>query len=188
MPLTDLIKRLERAKQEIESEFPQKVLQAGSVLVKDISMRLVTKGVDYKGEKFSSYSTKPMLTSGITTKSQTVGNRYWKKKDTKWRTILSRGRMVHLFILDGGYKELRQIEDLQVTHKDFKFTGMMWNQFGVKRFTKNSFTIGGTTDTSQKKIDGNSQREGRSIIKPSQKELEKQRLRLKKWLHDKIYS
>jgi hypothetical protein len=73
-------------------------------------------------------------------------------------------------------------------HMSFEFTREMWLGFGVKQAGRDYVTLGGKTGDSQEKINWNSDRLGYSIIKPSEKELEKERLRLIKWLNDTINS
>jgi hypothetical protein len=83
---------------------------------------------------------------------------------------------------------VRQKKGYHNIHMSFEFTREMWLGFGVKQAGRDFVTLGGTTGDSQQKIDENSKRVGYSIIKPSEKELEKERLRLIKWMNDTINS
>jgi len=122
-----------------------------------------------------------MLTSGTTAKSKSVWNKLASSKtsrrDLDWVTIKRRGKNVHLFELKGGYKQLRQLEGLQTAHKDFSFSQVMWNSYGVKRTVNTNnevvVTIGGKTQDSQDRINWNSKREGVEIINISDQELKK---------------
>ena len=144
-----------------------------------IEQRVRTKGVNYLGGQFKPYSRKPILTSGRTAKSSRIANQLAgskaKRRQLEWRTIKHKGQNVRLFILPGGYAQMRQMEGLQIAHKDFWFTTQMWRGFGVKRIRKQpgqvTVTLGGTNQEAQDKIDANSQREGINIINISDSEL-----------------
>ena len=146
-----------------------------------IHNRVVNQQRNYMGGSFSSYSRKPMLTSGRTAKSKRVFNAMAsskaRRKELDWVTIRSGGRNVHLFEIPGGYAQLRQIEGFSNPRKSFEFTGMMWRMFGVKKKTKSAnsitVTLGGRTARSQRLIDENSRREGVSIVNISDSELKK---------------
>jgi len=146
-----------------------------------VALRVQQTGKNFRGGSFKSYSTKPMLTSGTTAKSKSVWNKLASSKtsrrDLDWVTIKRRGKNVHLFELKGGYKQLRQLEGLQTAHKDFSFSQVMWNSYGVKRTVNTNnevvVTIGGKTQDSQDRINWNSKREGVEIINISDQELKK---------------
>ena len=74
-------------------------------------------------------------------------------------------------------KQIRQSRGMQTNFKDFTFTGEMWRKFGEKSFSKGSqklsVTIGGKSQSAEKKINDNTEREGISIIAPSDDELKK---------------
>jgi len=146
-----------------------------------VARRVQETGKNYLGNSFKPYSTKPMLTSGTTSKSKAIWNQLASSKTSRreldWVTIKRRGKNIRLFELKGGYKEMRRRETLQTGYKDFSFSQVMWNSYGVKR-TVNSkgkvvVTIGGKTQDSQDRIDWNSKREGVEIINISDQELKK---------------
>jgi len=72
--------------------------------------------------------------------------------------------------------------------KNFALTREMWDKFNVtNRKRKAGFfevTLAGTNADAQIKINVNSKREDRSIIEPSEKEEEAQRVFLEKWIFD----
>ena len=146
-----------------------------------VALRVQQTGKNFRGNPFKPYSTKPILTSGTTSKGKNVwramGSAETRKRGLNWVTIKRQGRNIHLFELKGGYKQLRRLDGLQTGHKDFTYSSIMWNSFGVKR-TVNSkgkvvVTIGGKTQDSQDRIDWNSKREGVEIINISDQELDK---------------
>ena len=144
-----------------------------------VALRVQQTGKNFRGVPFKPYSTKPMLTSGTTSKGKAIWNQLASnpkaRKELDWVTIKRRGKNVHLFELKGGYKEMRRREGLKTGYKDFSFSQVMWNSYGVKR-TVNSkgeviVTIGGKTQDSQDRINWNSKREGVEIINISDQEL-----------------
>ena len=143
-----------------------------------IRKRVTTQGLNYRGGRFKPYSRKPMLTSGKTEKSNTIGrvlaSSPKKRKLLQWKTIKHKGQNVRLFVLPGGYAQMRKMEGMQTGFKDFDFTRKMWDGFGVKRTlkTNNQFvvTLGGITAEAQKKINVNSRREGVNIVNLSDSE------------------
>ena len=144
-----------------------------------IHNRVVRTQKNYLGGSFSAYSTRPILTTGITEKSARIrravaGSKAARKK-LDWVTIKAGGKNVSLFELKGGYAQMRRLEGFGNRNKSFEFTTQMWRGFGVKRTRKTPneiiITLGGRNLESQKKIDVNSQREGINIINISDKEL-----------------
>jgi len=176
-------KRFKRLSQMVARDMPQFITRRIAEDAQEYIRRRVTmQGLNYRGEAFKPYSRKPMLTSGTTEKSKLIWTKLAsspeKRKQLQWRTIKHKGKNVRLFILPGGYAQMRSLEaGLQTSHKDFTFTGQMWRGFGVKRIskTKNEFvvTLGGKNVEAQKKIDANSKREGVNIINLSDSETKK---------------
>ena len=174
------VKRFQKLLRTINRELPAYIKETtahnAAVFVFN---RVHDTGRDFRGVPFKPYSTKPMLTSGTTSKGKNVwramGSAETRKRGLNWVTIKRQGRNIHLFELKGGYRQLRRLEGLQTGYKDFSFSSVMWNSYGVKR-TVNSkgkvvVTIGGKTQDSQDRIDWNSKREGVEIINISDQEL-----------------
>jgi hypothetical protein len=171
--------------EKFEKEFIKKVYgivteYAGAVLRARISDRVAMHETNSKGGKFSTYSKKPTLSSGTTILGKHVWRYYTgtkgRKKAMEWRTVKGR----HLFIVPGGYAEIRRLSGRLNTNKNYFLTGDMWEGFGIRnrKLLPNGFkiTMGGTTaDTkkkrgAQKKINWNSEREGISIIDANKQE------------------
>jgi len=174
--------RFDRLLELIERDLPEYVhRRLAENAIAQISDRVIKTGRDWRGNAFKPYSTKPILTSGTTAKSKRIARSVnlsskEARKKLQWRTIKHKGKNIHLFILEGGYKEVRRLEGLQTGHKDFIFTWRMWPGFGVKRFRKSkdsiTVTLGGKNEDAQNKIDRNSEREGVNIINISDNELD----------------
>lgn len=173
-------KKFSNLQRVIKKELPlfiqQRIAQNAVAMIHD---RVVNRQKNYLGGSFSAYSTRPILTTGVTEKSATVRRKVAGSKAARrkldWVTIKAGGKNVSLFELKGGYAQLRRLEGFGNRNKSFEFTTQMWRGFGVKRkrVTPNEIiiTLGGRNLESQKKIDVNSQREGINIINISDQEL-----------------
>jgi len=190
MKIEDVEKKIKNLERNLKTRLPPYIK---SIVAHDavamISDRVITKQRKAKGGQFSSYSTKPMLTSGHTDKSSRVwramASSKAKRKQLDWVTIKAGGvRDVHLFELKGGYAQLRRLEGFSNRSKSFEFTGEMWRTFGLKRTKQGkgelTMVLGGKNQASQKKMDMNSKREGVNIVDISQRELDKLALLIEK--------
>ena len=176
------VKRFQKLLRTINRELPTYIQERTAMnAVLFIERRVQMTGKNYLGNPFKPYSTKPMLTSGTTSKSKAIWNQLASSKKSRknldWVTIKRWGKNIRLFELKGGYKEMRRREGLQTGHKDFWFTTQMWRGFGVKGVVRGKgkmvIKIGAKNTETQKKIDGNSAREGVNIINISDQELDK---------------
>ena len=84
------------------------------------------------------------------------------------------------------YKKFREKKNRNTGFKSFEFTGSMFRGFQVIAVQRTStgvrITIGGSNQDSADKIEWNSKREKKSIIKPTRKELEFAQNSLNNWL------
>jgi hypothetical protein len=143
--------------------------KAAFLVLEPMAKRVQQKGENATGGKFSPYSTKPTLSSGKTPKGSTVwrelaGSKE-KRKELEWVTVKGR----HLFIIKGGYKEIRKIEGLETSFKNYTFTGEMFKQILVTKETQDTdstivVTISANEANQQKKLNWTSENEGISII------------------------
>jgi hypothetical protein len=171
--------RFKRLSQMVARDMPQFITRrVAEDAAEKIRRRVTLQGLNYLGGAFKPYSRRPMLTSGKTEKSNRIGvalaGSKSKRKQLQWRTIKHKGKNVRLFVLPGGYAQMRRLEGLPTGHKDFEFTRKMWDGFGTKRTSKtnNEFvvTLGGKNVEAQMKINANSRREGINIINLSDQE------------------
>jgi len=173
-------KRFNNLDKLIRKELPlfiqQRIAQNAVAMIHN---RVIGTQKNYMGGSFSGYSTRPMLTTGVTEKSARIRRSVAGSKNARrgldWVTIKAGGKNVALFELKGGYAQMRRLEGFSNRAKSFEFTGQMWRGFGVKRTRRTDkeiiITLGGKNLEAQKKIDENSKREGISIINISDKEL-----------------
>jgi len=179
MTLDETVRRLTEFRKKLKGNLVKDLGRiVGVDTVSQIEQRVRDNQKNWKGQGFSRYSTKPMLTSGETVKSRrvwrAVAGSKSKRKQLDWVTIKKGGKNIHLFELKGGYAEMRRLEGFSNTRKSFEFTGEMWRKFGVTKTVVGDgvirFTLGGKTSAAQDKIDWNSEREGMNIIAPSKEE------------------
>lgn len=159
----------------------------GNTALAMIKQRIINKGQAADGGSFKPYSSKPSLVGAKSFRKKSAANSIFgtpvKRRSLEWRTI--RGH--HLAILPGGYKEIRRLEGSQVDHKSFLRSGEMWKSIhtlgtqaeGQGRYTT---TVGTEVDLSNKKLEGNSNREGKEILILSPKETQELNLILDKYV------
>lgn len=174
MKLSEFEQKIERSLSRIESELETQVAIAGNDLVALITNRVVQRGETADGGSFTPYSTTEVPAFFFTNKSRTSSaNSAVKQKSKKQETI--------------SYKEFRAINNLNTAPKNFEFTGEMWRGFGVTQIQRSPggvlVTIGGKIKASEDRIAWNSAQEGKSIIKPSKRELEIVTANLRGWLN-----
>jgi hypothetical protein len=189
MTVEEFNKRLTKLEKDIIGKLPGQFIQAkaGFDISAMVSDRVIQKSMSGDNTHFSAYSTRPMLTSGTTAKSQNV----WRgKKDKKWVTIKKGAKNIHLFVLEGGYAEMRRLEGFSNRFKNFWFTTEMWRKFGLKRTTKNRngfrLVFGGLTPEAQKKIDANTQREGKNILEMTKREVNSINANVSLWIDNML--
>lgn len=172
--LEDNIKRFEDAIKFIEEQLPKKAQAIASLdLVAMVTNRVVQDGKDYRGQSFSAYSDIKIEAKEFIGKSRVAS------VDKKIREMAKKNQLI-------SYKEFRQMNNLEISKKNFEFTGEMWRKFGLLSFTVNGYSfkisIGGTTAEAQRKIDENSYSENESIIEATQEEREFYEYSLQTWL------
>lgn len=159
-------------------------------LIKD---RVIETGKDAEGKDFPKYSTKPMLVGNKSFPKKEVGKKLFGTKEARkkleWRTLgggsyermlsasagTGSGDLKRLAILQGGYKEWRQLMGAQVNHVDFSVSNQMWNDINViskkSDHDKGIAIIGAKDESEKKKLAGNTARRG-DILDLSQKEID----------------
>jgi hypothetical protein len=140
-----------------------------------IKKRVQEKGVNADGGKYKPYSTKPMLVGGKSfiqksAASALLGSKD-KRKGLKWRTVNGH----KLAILDGGYKQFREMQGRQTSFVDFTFTGKMWKDINViskpSDHQRGLAIIGARNEKYKDVLSGNTKRRG-DILDLSHQEIE----------------
>jgi len=172
MTLPEANKSLDNIVKEMTGHFQGEMMVKLGVEAKRLIFdRVHDTGIDAKGNKYASYSTKPTLvgdkTFAFKFASQALLGSKSKRKKLEWRTVKGK----HLAILPGGYEKIRQLQNRQINHVDFSVTQRMWQDINVIKSTNNSVTIGAKEDLNKKKLSGNTARKG-DILDLNKKEID----------------
>jgi hypothetical protein len=180
MTIPQLNKKLDNVVKEVTTRMGDTMVGIGNHALMRINERIIKTGVNAKGQKYTPYSTKPMLIGckGFKNKahcSKVFGKK--KNKELKWVTlnkVNSAGRKIRLAVLPGGYKQFRELNNLQSGHVDFSFTNKMWNDISIisnkSEADKGTVRIGAKAETEKKKLAGNTERRG-DILMLNDKEI-----------------
>lgn len=154
------IERMEAIERRLNGGAVSAVTLAGADMAADIANRVIDKGENSEGSKFSAYSIKDVPAYFYHGRSRNAGGEAKVKAAGKRREGVS-------------YRDFRQFNGLG-TVKNFSFTQQMWRNFGIKSVTYSAgvytVTLGGKTQDSADKIGWMAGQEGRSIIAPNDKE------------------
>lgn len=162
--LSDIRNKVQRARSAMLSDFQREALRAGADAAALVENRIVTKGEKENGQKLSAYSTNPVPAFFYFNRSRNNAGETAVRRRAKAKQGIS-------------YKEFRQLNGLNTTHKNLEFTGEMWQGFGVKQVTVlrpgvAEVVIGGKNARSESLLGYHSDREQTDITKPSQKEIQ----------------
>ena len=174
MTLNDLIRRLDNVLQGIERDGERQVAIAGGDIAALGTKRVIEQGKTADGGRFTPYSRKQIPAFFYVGKSRRgSADNEVKRKARKKETL--------------SYSDFRQLNGLNVTFKNFEFTGSMWRNFRVLKVQRTGYkftaVLGGAVPLEQNKINWLSAQEGRSIIEPSEAELKVVTDNLNKWLN-----
>ena len=143
----------------------------------DYVRRIFINGRNGNLQKIGQYSTKPMLIGRKTFSGLKSG--YKIKKGSEWRTVNTPKGSRRLAVLDGGYKEFRQITGRQIATVDLRLRGTLYTDVanGVPRRSmrvnsyklqkRNKFVVfsGVSNQENAKKIEGHIKRYGQITFK-----------------------
>lgn len=141
-----------------------------------IRQRIIQTGQTAEGGQYPPYSIKPLYTGckAFINQSKCPAGSKSKRRELKWITINRGGKPVHLFRVEGGYKEFREMNDRQTGFVDFSFSGRMWVNIKIKstfdEHQNGVARIGATQQENIDKLAGNTARKG-DILKLSDKEI-----------------
>jgi hypothetical protein len=133
-------------------------------LAQAVAHRVIEEGRDYEGAKFSPYSDEPLPAFFYFNRSAN------RAGEAKVRAAAKEKRGV-------SYRAFRAFNNRPTDIKNFSFTNQMWGGFGVVEVGGTggllTVTLGSKNPEAAKKIAHNSEREGKSIIRPSLEEIER---------------
>jgi hypothetical protein len=180
MTLQEWRERLSAFKSELESSHAKIMLQIGNQAMTMIRQRVTETGVGADGNKLKPYSTRPTLASPNSFLKKRGFNEFRtrfkestgvkkKRKGSKannqlrglmWYTVKRGGKTRHLFLVPGGYKQIREYSGLKTDKTDLTFTGAMWRNTGIIRHSKMMALIGPKAPDERKKMDNLGKRYG----------------------------
>lgn len=136
--------------------------------------RIFNDKKDANESSLGQYSTKPLLIGEKSFRTKGESDRFFKSKTkdenskSNWRT-LKNGKKA--FLLDGGYKELRSVQGLQVGEIDLQYRKELLKSV-VPSVENGRFTIEMISEKEFKKARGFEKRKGKSVFFASEKETE----------------
>lgn len=124
------------------SELPKAMAQgtflAAQQLYAEIPQRIFNKGKAVDGSDIGEYSTTTTLVGRKSFPTKGTADRFFGKKDQlQWRRFKGR----NLALLEGGYKELRRLSDLQTDKVDLNFRGDLQGSFALVEYGPTDFAI-----------------------------------------------
>ena len=142
-------------------------------LLTDIKTRIFGEHEDATGNKLGQYSTKPTLIGAKSFINKGGANTFFesqKKKETgQWRTVNGK----HLFVLDGGYKELRSIQGRQTAEIDLQYSFELAKSGLTTNIGNDVYQVKFANLLSQNKGRGFEKRRGKKVFYASLEEQKK---------------
>lgn len=142
-------------------------------LLTDIKTRVFGEHEDTTGNKLGQYSTKPTLIGAKSFINKGGANTFFesqKKKETgQWRTVNGK----HLFVLDGGYKELRSIQGRQTAEIDLQYSFELAKSGITTNIGKDVYQVKFANLLSQNKGRGFEKRRGKKVFYAAPQEQKK---------------
>lgn len=152
------------------------MVQIGADAIGMIKTRVQETGVNAEGGKFAPYSTEDMYV-GSKQMNASVAKSFFGKQNNKkhkWVTIErtysegpKAGKKIRLAVLEGGYKEFRELHNRRTDITNFSFSNDMWND--IKIISSNTLhnngivTIGAVKKEEKLKLAGNTARRGQIL-------------------------
>lgn len=130
MTLDEYTRRFDAELRKIQSELGNTMVKIGQTALARIKQRVIEEGKDAKGKGFPPYSTEPMLVGAKSFRRKDADKFFGKEKNKEhqWVTLKRGSENYRLAVLEGGYKELRDISLGRGAGDkvNFSFTNQMW--------------------------------------------------------------
>ena len=181
--LSELEKDIEIALRLVQSQLGTTMVKIGSNALAAIKTRVQETGLDASGQGFPPYSTEPMLVGAKTFKKKSADKFFGKEKNKehRWATIQRNGTNYRLAYLEGGYRELREMElDAGAGDKvNFSYKNDMWNNIsiisGASEHDGGTVVLGAKRQEEKNKLTYNTERNlkkgGKEILDLSESEI-----------------
>lgn len=175
--LSEYISRLKAARGQLKNDLEKVAIKAVNDMLALTINRVTQTGTASDGAPFTPYSTKPFGAWGYLGRSRTDGAEAKVKAKVKKKESIS-------------YSEFRGLNNLKTDKKIFEFTGEMWRNTGIVGFSteggKVTVIVAGKNQLANDKLAGNSNREGKDILRPSPSETAVVRSYMSKWIADTL--
>ena len=129
--IDDILGNLEGNLQKINS-FNALLREVATTMYANITRRIHNDGQDVNESDIGRYSTTPTLIGASSFVNKTAANKVFgslaKRRQLDWITFKGR----HLAILDGGYKQIRNIEGKDTSHVNLNRTGQLRKDFAFE--------------------------------------------------------
>lgn len=181
MSLNDFVNNLEQCATDMMPHLADIYEKALQNMDEMIHSRIFNEHLDVNDSKIGTYSTKTTLIGAKSFKNKTNASNFFKSEKTKrnktkgnseeskWRTVGSK----HLFLLDGGYKQLRTLQGMQSGEVDFKYTSELLNRGIIQRISGGLYQLVFNNKLNEDKARGYEKRKGKKIFYLSENEEKK---------------
>ncbi len=169
MTFQDAIKDLKRLENAIKENNQRIQTVAINEVASRLRKRIFNRGLATDGRKIGNYSTRPLLTGSSNFRTKKAANRVFgsKAQRSKRRWVTVGGK--RLIVLEGGYKEFRDLSGNQTSKVDLQYRGNLFR--GVKIGTSGKNIVLGIKGTKNAKIAAAQEEHwGKDIFKPSKTE------------------
>lgn len=132
--------------------------------------RIFNDGKDSSGSKIGDYSTTPMLTGAKNFRTKTKAAAFFDAEDVEFRTVKSKGKNLALGLIEGGYKEFRELNGLRSDTVDLQFTGSLFESIIVGTYGAN-FVLGYNSSEKARIAQHLENKYGKKIFYPTEEEI-----------------
>lgn len=167
MGFSEKISELEKV---IVESMPLAKEVALNTLLGAFSTRIFQHGKATDNSKIGEYSTKPMLIGGKGWRTAGAAAAFFKEKQ-EWRKVNTKKGKQSLALIEGGYKEFRQLNSLQTDHVDLEFKSDLKFSIIVGDFNGEK-VLGFNSEIQHLKSQGLEKHFKKVIFEPTQEEIE----------------
>lgn len=135
MTIEEYSRRFDDILRQVQTDLGTTMVKIGQTALARIRQRVQEEGIDAKGKGFPPYSVEPMLVGCKSFRRKDCTKFFGKEKNKqhRWVTIKRGEENYHLAVLEGGYRELRDISLGRGAGDkvNFSFTNAMWGDIHV---------------------------------------------------------
>lgn len=133
--------------------------------------RIFNTGLDSAGKAIGTYSTKPMLTGAKNFRTKSKAKDFFNEDDVEFRIVKGKGgKNQALGLIEGGYKEFRELNGLRSDTVDLQFTGSLFQSIIVGIYGDH-FVLGFNNPEKAKIAQHLEKKYGKKIFQPTAEEI-----------------